>query len=123
MLKRILIGLSLVLGFLIASNQSFAFDSELPSIAFVQLPPEAQQMMRLIERGGPYPNTRDGIVFGNYQKLLPQQRRGYYHEFTVATPGARNRGARRIVTGGTGNPPQEYFYSDDHYASFKRIVN
>jgi guanyl-specific ribonuclease Sa len=83
------------------------------------LPPEAQAMLRRIARGGPFEHRQDGVVFGNYEGLLPQQPRGYYHEYTVDTPGANNRGARRIVTGGT--PPVVWYYTGDHYHSFRRI--
>jgi ribonuclease T1 len=86
-------------------------------IAVAALPGEARQTLQIIRRGGPYPYERDGVVFGNYERRLPQRSRGYYHEYTVPTPGAGNRGARRIISGGAG----EYYYSDDHYRSFKRI--
>ena len=91
-------------------------------VAQVQaLPAEAKATLALIKRGGPYPFSKDGAVFGNYEKFLPRQPRGYYHEFTVKTPGARNRGARRIITGGVPPQPFEYFYTEDHYATFWRI--
>ena len=83
------------------------------------LPPEAQQTLYLIKSGGPFPFERDGVVFGNFEKQLPKQPRGYYHEYTVKTPGERTRGARRIVTG--GNPPVEFYYTDDHYRTFRQI--
>ena len=83
------------------------------------LPPEAVATLAAIARGGPYTYRQDGVVFGNYEHLLPPQPRGYYHEYTVPTPGARNRGARRIITGGT--PPTVYYYTDDHYRSFRRF--
>jgi guanyl-specific ribonuclease Sa len=83
------------------------------------LPPEVAQTRALIEAGGPFPFDRDGIVFGNYEGLLPARERGWYHEYTVPTPGVGNRGARRIVTGGT--PPSEWWYTDDHYESFVRL--
>jgi len=83
------------------------------------LPAEAADMLQRIARGGPFEHRQDGAVFGNYEGLLPKQPRGYYHEYTVQTPGARNRGARRIVTGGT--PPVVWYYSDDHYRSFRRL--
>jgi len=82
-----------------------------------QLPAEAQQTIALVRKGGPYPYTRDGIVFGNFEKLLPVRERGYYREYTVPTPGVRSRGARRIVAGGGG----ELYYTDDHYKSFRRV--
>lgn len=83
------------------------------------LPPEAHATLRLIATGGPFPHRQDGSVFQNRENRLPRQPRGYYHEYTVRTPGSRDRGARRIVTG--GEPPREYFYTDDHYRSFRRI--
>lgn len=83
------------------------------------LPAEAADTLAAIARGGPFEHHQDGGVFGNYEKLLPSQPRGYYHEYTVETPGARSRGARRIVTGGT--PPTVYYYTGDHYRSFRRF--
>jgi ribonuclease T1 len=76
-------------------------------------------MVHRITNGGPYEHRQDGAVFGNYEGLLPAQPRGYYHEYTVQTPGVRSRGARRIVTGGT--PPVVWYYTDDHYRSFRRF--
>ena len=84
-----------------------------------QLPVEAQTTLDLIDRGGPFPYRRDGIVFNNFEKRLPPEPRGYYHEYTVPTPGSKDRGARRIITGGT--PPVVFYYTDDHYRSFARI--
>lgn len=81
------------------------------------LPAQAARTLALISRGGPYPYPQDGSVFGNREGHLPRRPRGYYHEFTVDTPGLSHRGQRRIVTG--GNPPSEYYYSDDHYESFR----
>lgn len=83
------------------------------------LPPEAHAVLDAIADGGPYEYRQDGGVFHNRERLLPRQPRGYYHEFTVETPGSADRGARRIVTG--GDPPVEYFYTDDHYRSFRRF--
>jgi guanyl-specific ribonuclease Sa len=83
------------------------------------LPAEADATLQLIARGGPFPHRQDGGVFGNREGLLPDRPRGYYHEYTVETPGARDRGARRIITG--GNPPLAYYYTDDHYRSFRRF--
>jgi ribonuclease T1 len=84
------------------------------------LPPEAIDTLRLIERGGPYPYRQDDGVFGNREGRLPRQSRGYYREYTVETPGSRDRGARRIIAG--GRPPVEYFYTEDHYDSFRRFT-
>jgi ribonuclease T1 len=86
-----------------------------------QLPREAQQTMGLIRQGGPFPYDKDGAVFGNYEGVLPKQKRGYYHEFTVKTPRARNRGARRIISGGDPKASGEYYYTSDHYKTFRRI--
>lgn len=86
-------------------------------VSAAQLPQEARAALALIRRGGPFPYARDGVVFNNREKILPRQRRGYYREYTVKTPGERTRGARRIVTGKGG----ELYYTEDHYSSFKRI--
>ena len=83
------------------------------------LPPEAADTLARIAAGGPFAHAQDGVVFGNYEGLLPRQPRGYYHEYTVETPGARTRGARRIITG--GQPPVVYYYTADHYRSFRRF--
>ena len=90
----------------------------LAGIAVKDLPAEARETLALIDKNGPYPFDRDGIVFGNFEKRLPIKERGYYNEFTVKTPGVKHRGARRIVTGKGGDK----YYSDDHYKTFKRIV-
>lgn len=86
-------------------------------ISVAELPAEAKQTLQAIKQGGPFSFDRDGVVFGNFERVLPKQPRGYYHEYTVKTPGAHNRGARRIVAGNPG----EYYYSADHYKTFKRI--
>lgn len=86
-------------------------------VAIAQLPAEARATLALIESGGPFPYRQDGRVFGNRERLLPPQPRGYYREYTVRTPGRRDRGARRIVAGRDG----DYYYTDDHYRSFRRI--
>lgn len=91
------------------------------TIAVSELPVEAVRTLELIRKGGPYPYTKDGTVFGNRERVLPRRPRGYYTEYTVRTPGARNRGARRIVVGGDPAVRAEFFYTDDHYQSFKRI--
>ena len=86
------------------------------------LPIQAQQVLVQIRQGGPFAYAKDGVTFGNYEQILPRQKRGYYHEYTVKTPGARNRGARRIVAGGIPPASGEYYYTEDHYASFRRIT-
>jgi guanyl-specific ribonuclease Sa len=83
------------------------------------LPAEARDTLALIARGGPYPHRQDGTVFQNREGRLPQRPRGWYREYTVRTPGERTRGARRIVTG--GDPPSEFWYTADHYGSFRRF--
>lgn len=92
------------------------------TVALSQLPPQGVATYQLILRGGPFPYEKDGMVFGNRERLLPLEKRGYYREYTVSTPGARNRGARRIVCGGPKTTPDACFYTADHYASFRRIV-
>ena len=92
--------------------------SGLKYVAVADLPKEGQDTLKLIDQGGPYPYSRDGVVFGNLEKILPKHDRGYYHEYTVKTPGEKDRGARRIVTGNAG----ERYYTDDHYKSFRRIA-
>lgn len=92
-------------------------------VALADLPKEAQATDRLIRAGGPFPYRKDGSVFGNRERLLPPERRGHYREYTVDTPGSRDRGARRIVCGGVPpTRPEACFYTDDHYASFRRIA-
>lgn len=86
------------------------------------LPRQAQQVLVQIRQGGPFSYAKDGAVFGNYEQTLPRQKRRYYHEYTVKTPGVRSRGARRIVAGGDPQASGEYYYTEDHYASFRRIT-
>ena len=94
-----------------------AFQS--PALPVRDLPPEARETLRLIDAGGPFPYKRDGIVFQNRERRLPLEDRGYYREYTVETPGLSHRGPRRIVTG--GRPPAVYYYTADHYKTFRRI--
>lgn len=108
----------------LASGQIHAYvsrsniDREMRVIAVSALPPEGRETLRLIKQGGPFPYPRDGVIFSNFEKRLPKRDRGYYHEFTVKTPGVHNRGARRIVCG----QPVECYYSADHYRTFQRIT-
>ncbi|MGW2300408.1 ribonuclease domain-containing protein [Streptomyces sp. NPDC001809] len=92
--------------------------SGLPAVRAADLPPEARRTLDLIARGGPFPYAKDGTVFGNVERILPREPRGYYREYTVKTPGERDRGARRIVTGREG----ELYWTDDHYASFREVI-
>jgi ribonuclease T1 len=92
-------------------------------VALAALPQEARQTEQLIRSGGPFPHAKDGAVFGNRERVLPRQPRGFYREYTVKTPGSHDRGARRIVCGGKdARAPQACYYSADHYSTFKRIV-
>lgn len=112
----LLLGLLLCLPF--AQARDDRLGSDLPTVAVTSLPAEARDTLQLIKRGGPFPYPRDGVVFNNYERILPQQPRGYYHEYTVKTPGVQHRGARRIVCGIV----PECYYSGDHYRSFQRIA-
>jgi len=113
----------IVLLFVFGHSTSSLFSSgvqqrSIPTINATDLPKEARHTIVLIKKGGPYPYRKDGSVFGNFEKLLPLHERGYYKEFTVPSPGARDRGARRIILGKTG----ELYYTDNHYASFRRVL-
>ena len=120
-MKRLLIAL-LMLGFA-SFNLGTGFvhareeSASIRPVALQDLPREARETLERIKAGGPFPYRRDGMVFGNFERRLPQRERGYYLEYTVKTPVARDRGMRRIVAGEDG----EYYYTDDHYNSFRRI--
>ncbi|KNZ33405.1 MAG: hypothetical protein AD742_07065 [Methylibium sp. NZG] len=123
--RKLGLAITLTLAALLSAGVQ-AKESPLPSdaVSLAQLPPEAQATERLIRSGGPFPYPRkDGSVFGNRERLLPLKPRGHYREYTVRTPKSRDRGARRIVCGGREpTQPEACFYTDDHYASFRRIV-
>lgn len=93
-------------------------DHEMRVVAVSALPLEGRETLNLIKQGGPFLYARDGVIFSNFENHLPKRQRGYYREFTVKTPGIRNRGARRIVCG----QPVECYYSADHYQTFRRIM-
>ncbi|MGI8458692.1 MAG: ribonuclease domain-containing protein [Propionibacteriaceae bacterium] len=121
-----------VLGWLLVDGTGSSHDGAVPAptvsatdpatglrwVELSALPSEVQTTVGLIDAGGPFPYRKDGVVFGNRERQLPPQASGYYHEYTVRTPGAEDRGARRIVT---GDSSRQLFYTDDHYASFRRI--
>ena len=111
-------GLRWIAGLLAALLASQAFGLALGEIERRQLPREAIETLGLIRQGGPFPYAKDGTVFGNRERLLPLKERGWYREYTVRTPGSRDRGARRIVAGRDGT----LYYTDDHYRSFRRIL-
>lgn len=119
-----IIGLLFLLLGLSSAGWSFAAPpAAVPDVALDRLSPEARETVRLIHSSGPFPYEKDGVVFGNREKLLPAHRRGYYREYTVPTPGARDRGARRVVCGGyPPSRPEVCYLTLDHYTSFSRIV-
>lgn len=90
-----------------------------PIVAAAELPREARETLVLIKQGGPFPYPKDGTVFGNFERRLPLKPRGSYREYTVKTPGSRDRGARRIIA--AGDPPVFFYYTEDHYRTFRRI--
>jgi ribonuclease T1 len=103
--------------------QARAVAADLDTVTLAQLPEQARQTEQLIRSGGPFPYSKDGTVFGNRERQLPREKRGYYREYTVKTPGSRDRGARRIICGGEKpTAPEACYYTADHYASFKRIA-
>lgn len=120
------VGRFLLAAMAVLALASFAYARGEPDglqvIGVRELPREAREVLSRIESGGPFTYERDGVVFGNRERILPGRPRGYYHEYTVHTPGERTRGARRIVCGGPRQAPEACFYSDDHYQSFRRIV-
>ncbi|MBK9445763.1 MAG: ribonuclease [Betaproteobacteria bacterium] len=120
LLLRLFIALALAASFgNAAARQTY---EALDNVALSSLPPEARRTLQLIKQGGPFPYPRkDGSTFGNYEKRLPYQPRGHYREYTVPTPGSRDRGARRIVAGSPPETSGEYYYTDNHYRSFRRI--
>ena len=122
----IMFGLLTGFGLLPGTVQTAEASEDYVVVSVSDLPREARETLALIQAGGPFPYAKDGATFGNYERILPRQKRGYYTEYTVKTPGAKNRGARRIVAGKgrTGDPATsgEYWYTADHYKSFARIV-
>ncbi|WP_405739287.1 ribonuclease N [Streptomyces sp. NBC_00028] len=120
-LRFVLCLLLLVLGCSSTRPSDEAVPSWVGAMATVQearLPAQARETLELIDVGGPFPYARDGAAFGNRERLLPAHERGYYHEYTVPTPGSRDRGARRLVTGRN----DEIYYTDDHYNSFRAVL-
>ena len=110
---------------LLVAPLSFARTAACPldqSIAVKNLPRPGQETLASIAAGGPFASDRDGIAFSNRERLLPREKRGYYREYTVRTPGVRNRGAKRIVCGGDQRAADQCYYSEDHYQSFKCIA-
>jgi ribonuclease T1 len=104
----------------VSAKQAAPNDS-LATIKVAELPQQGQQTYERILQGGPFPYEKDGTVFGNRERVLPAAKRGFYREYTVKTPGSRDRGAKRIVCGGQPKTPDSCFYTADHYSSFRRI--
>ncbi|MFE9771950.1 ribonuclease domain-containing protein [Streptomyces sp. NPDC005931] len=109
---------ALLVGGTVSAAPAGAAATAVGSICHRDLPPQAHDTLDLIERGGPFPFEQDGTVFQNREGILPGRDTGYYHEYTVITPGSPTRGARRIVT---GEERQEDYYTADHYASFDLV--
>lgn len=123
-IKLVLTGLLLAAAFVstgVGARSPAPADAAM-TVSVAELPRQGAETYRLILQGGPFPYEKDGSVFGNRERLLPAHKRGYYREYTVATPGVRNRGTRRIVCGGPPTTPDACYYTADHYASFRRIV-
>ncbi|MBL8328878.1 MAG: ribonuclease [Rubrivivax sp.] len=121
--KWALAAAAVTLGFLSADVVARGLPADTQTVALADLPRQARQTHELILQGGPFPYSKDGTVFFNREQLLPRQPRGFYREYTVKTPGSRDRGARRIVCGGRETTqPVACYYTADHYASFNRIV-
>jgi len=121
LLAGVLLVASLASPNMVHARQPVSADS-VATMAVSELPPQGRQTYQLIRDGGPFPYSKDGSVFGNRERMLPSRQRGYYLEYTVKTPGSRDRGARRIICGGQPRLPDACYYTGDHYASFSRIV-
>jgi len=123
-LKLVFASLAVATGLLtgVALAKGPALEEPVSTINIAELPKQGAQTYTLIHQGGPFAHAKDGVVFGNRERLLPAQKRGFYHEYTVATPGSKNRGAKRIVCGGQPKAPEICYYTADHYASFRKIV-
>lgn len=122
-LKRLFVGLIFVAAMVgLAQARTIALNESQTSVSLSALPREGQQIFALVLKGGPFAGEKDGVVFGNRERLLPIRKRGYYREYTVPTPGLRHRGMRRIVCGGKPKEPDACYYTADHYESFRRIT-
>ena len=118
-LTSVLVALALAVN---PAAQARGWEDGPATMKVAELPRQGQETYERIRQGGPFQHDKDGTVFGNRERQLPTERRGYYREYTVPTPGSRDRGARRIVCGGPARAPHACFYTADHYASFRKIV-
>ena len=119
----VIFGLVLTICTFLVHSQPVTHAPTSPALSLTDLPREGQETYQLILKGGPFPYEKDGTVFGNRERLLPREARGFYREYTVRTPGVKHRGARRIVCGGfVPRSPQACYYTSDHYASFRVVV-
>ncbi|MBE8475204.1 ribonuclease domain-containing protein [Streptomyces justiciae] len=116
--SRVLLCVLVLAGCTSTDADAPAWAGDLATVQESELPVQARETLQLIDKGGPFPYQKDGSVFGNFEGLLPAHQRGYYHEYTVPTPGSRDRGARRLVTGRN----DEIYYTDDHYNSFRAVL-
>jgi len=124
-LKLVLTGLTLTVAALLAGwvqSKAPPPASYQSTISLTELPGSGAEIYARIRQGGPFASEKDGSVFGNRERLLPAQKRGFYREYTVPTPGLSHRGIKRIVCGGLAQTPDVCYYTDDHYASFRRIA-
>lgn len=120
----VFVGVMLIICTILVQVNQAADARALPTLLVTELPLEGQETYQLIRKGGPFPYEKDGTVFGNRERILPREMRGFYREYTVRTPGVKHRGARRIVCGGQiPRNPQTCYYTHDHYASFRVIVD
>ncbi len=122
--KLVLTGLTLVAALLVGGLQAKAPPPVglQSTISLAELPSPGVEIYRRIHQGGPFVSEKDGSVFGNRERLLPAQKRGFYREYTVPTPGLTHRGVRRIVCGGEAKSPEVCYFTADHYASFRQIA-
>ena len=118
--KSLLLFGGLLIAFAAPAQQDFSAPGAI--ISAQELPAQGLETYSSIRKGGPFPFAKDGVVFGNRERLLPPQKRGFYREYTVRTPGERSRGSLRIVCGGPATVPEACYYTADHYASFRKIV-
>ncbi|MFI5730602.1 ribonuclease domain-containing protein [Kribbella sp. NPDC051587] len=123
-MRSLITALTLAVATTVAPAAAYAAPTAISNCALSSLPSQASDTLRLIHSGGPFPYSQDGTVFQNREGILPSQGGGYYHEYTVKTPGSSDRGARRLIGGGSPvTNPQSVYYTGDHYASFCKVIS